>query len=149
MIWLFWQIKATCQLSKATFLKIRINIQQWNLFSFNNLEIMRVIKIYWNPNSEKIDIFSFSDEDIHEMIGFVPCSSRIWETEEEQHVSRWAGCHRYKKWRKSTIIQNCEKAKELNVISNCVVVPTIVESKHNRYLRLSCVRLLTVRDRKV
>ena len=31
-----------------------------------------------------------SDEDEDKMTRFVPCSTRPWETEEEQHVSQWA-----------------------------------------------------------
>ena len=75
----------------------------------------------------------------------------------EQRVSRWAVLLNL--WifdlvpdcpenRKQTIIQHCEKAKKLNAISTCEVVPRIKRGKHNRHLRLPCARLLTVRIKK-
>ena len=105
-----------------------------------------------------------SDEDIHKMTGFVhrrhkPVRDR--DRGREQHVSWWAVCLKllvfdlvpdfseYRKQSRLTIIRCCEKKpKKFNVISTCEVVPMIEESKHNRYLRLPCAWLWTVRIEK-
>ena len=50
-------------------------------------------------------------------------------------------CSEYKKRRKLIIIQRCEKAKKLNVISTSEVLQRIENSKHNRHLRLPCAKL--------
>ena len=57
-------------------------------------------------------------------------------------------CPEYRNRRKPTIMQRCEKAKKLNIITTCEVVPRTKESRHNRHLRLSCARLKTVNVEK-
>ena len=50
-------------------------------------------------------------------------------------------CPVYRKQRRPTIIQRCEKVKKLKITSTCEVVTRIEESKHNCILRLPCARL--------
>ena len=76
----------------------------------------------------------------------------------EPHMSWWAvswnlwvfdlvpDIPEYRKWRKQTKIQRCERnAKRLKITNTCEVVPRIEESKHNRQLRLPCTRQMTTR----